>query len=380
MNWRPLLLFGCAAGLLTVACGRVGASDRIPVPIAMKAVQEYGRGHQPAPLDPNYAIAISDQMTVRTFTVPDVSLDMDGYYQAHIGAIFGRGDFQQLEMEAREIRGNQARLFGGVWKLYGLYEAVSTPNGGTGANASDWLAHFDALQKWIRAYPDSATARIALANSYINYAWRARGTGYGDSVSDLAWSVFAHRIDLAESILMDAAQLQVKCPYWYEAMQKVALAQGWPKQDARELFDEAVTFEPKYYHFYREYANFLLPKWYGQEGEARAFAKESAERLSAPDGPIVYFEITSLIVCGCGRERDSLADTSWPLVKRGYADLQRLHGMSNIKVNRFAYMAYIADDKLAAQAAFASLGDQVNMTVWRKYDTFKSAKAWALAQ
>jgi len=346
----------------------------------MKAVQEYGRGHQPAPLDPKYAIKIDHEMTVRTFSVPDASLDMDGSYQAHIGMIFGQGDFSQVEMEAREIRGNQARLHGGVWKLYGFYEAISTPNGGTGAGESDWIAHFDALQKWLRAYPDSATARIALANTYINYAWRARGSVTADSVQDLAWDLFAHRIDLAESVLMDAAQMKVKCPYWYEAMQKVALAQGWPKQDARALFDEAVAFEPEFYHFYREYANFLLPKWYGKEGEARAFANETAERLSAPDGPIVYFEITSLLVCGCGRERDSLAGMSWPLVKRGYADLQRLHGTSNIKINRFAYMAYIADDKPTAQAAFASLGDRVNMTVWRKFDTFKSAEAWALAQ
>ena len=374
------MLFCCAAGLLAFSCGQVQADDLIPVPNAMKAVQEYARGHQPAPLDPKYAIKIDHEMTVRTFSVPDASIDVDGMYQAHIGMIFGQGDFQQLEMEAREIRGNQARLQGGVWKLYGFYEAVSAPNGGAGASASDWIAHFDALQKWIRAYPDSATARIALANSYIDYAWRARGTGNGDSVSDLAWSVFAHRIDLAESILMDAAQMKVKCPYWYEAMQKVALAQGWPKQDARELFDEAVTFEPKFYHYYREYANFLLPKWYGKEGEAQAFAKESAERLSAPDGPIVYFEISSLLVCGCGRDRDSLAGMSWPLVKRGYSDLQRLYGTSNIKINRFAYMAYIADDKLAGQAAFGALGGKVNMTVWRKFDTYKLAEAWALAQ
>jgi hypothetical protein len=363
-----------------VFCGPGRAADRIPVPAAMKAVQEYGHDHKPASADPKYAIAIDHAITVRTFSVPDPSLDVDGSYQAHIGMIFGTGDFPQLEMEAREIRGNQARLKGGVWKLYGFYEGVSTPNGGTGASASDWIAHFAALQKWIQAFPDSATARIALANAYINYAWRARGTGSADSVHDLAWELFAHRIDLAEASLMDAAQMRDKCPYWYEAMQKVALAQGWPKQDARELFDNAVAFEPKYYHFYREYANFLQPKWYGEEGEARAFAEESGARLGEPDGPIVYFEITSLLVCHCGKEGDSLTGMSWPLIKRGYDDLQRLYGTSDLKINRFAYMAYLAGDKASARAAFGALGSKVNLTVWRNYDTFKSAEAWAMAQ
>jgi hypothetical protein len=65
-------------------------------------------------------------------------------------------------------------------------------------------------------------------------------------------------------------------------MQEIALAQGWDKQQARELFDQATAFAPYFYHFYREYANFLLPKWYGEEGEIQAFAEEVSSRLPDP--------------------------------------------------------------------------------------------------
>jgi hypothetical protein len=55
----------------------------------------------------------------------------------------------------------------------------------------------------------------------------------------------------------------------------VALSEGWDKAQAKELLDAAVAFEPTYYNVYREYLNFLLPKWYGEPGEAEAFAEQA---------------------------------------------------------------------------------------------------------
>ena len=62
----------------------------------------------------------------------------------------------------------------------------------------------------------------------------ARGSGYSDTVSESGWNLFGKRVELGKSTLLGAARLKEKCPYWYEAMQKVALAQGWQKQQARE--------------------------------------------------------------------------------------------------------------------------------------------------
>jgi len=269
------------------------------------------------------------------------------------------------------------RLEGGVWKLFGFYEGVTKPHTGTQATDSDWDDHFATIKKWISAFPDSATARIALADSYVNYAWAARGSGYSDTVSESGWNLFGKRVELGKSTLLGAARLKEKCPYWYEAMQKVALAQGWQKQQARELLDEAAAFEPTYYHYYREYANFLLPKWYGQEGDTQAFAEEVSARLGDPNSSIVYFEIASLLACQCDAERDSLTGMSWPRVKQGYADLQRLYGTSNLKMNRFAYMSFVAGDKSSAHDTFALLGTSWNHVVWRSAENFESAKVWA---
>ncbi len=80
-------------------------------------------------------------------------------------------------------------------------------------------------------------------------------------------------------------------------MQQLAIAQGWNRSQARQLLDQAVAFEPDYYHYYREHANYLLPKWYGEPGEAEAFAEEASNKVGGQEGKFVYFEIASLIMC-----------------------------------------------------------------------------------
>ena len=364
----------CALSLSGISCVRTQATSPIAIATAMQAVRDYGREHQPArPSDGKTA-------TAQVSPASDGLYDSGDMYQAHIASIFAQHDFAALEKEAQEVRTSKARLRGGVWKLYIFYEAVSEPPGETQATDSDWDSHLASVKKWIAAYPTSATARLALAGTYINYAWAARGDGYSDTVTEPGWNVFGQRIMLAESVLLDAARLKEKCPYWYEAMQQVALAQGWNKQQARELFDQASVFDPTYYHFYREYANFLLPKWYGDEGETQAFAEEVYKRLGDPEGSTVYFEIASLLACQCDKERDSLAGMSWPRVKQGYTDLQRLYGTSNLKMNRFAYMSFVAGDKASARATFAALGESWNPQVWHSAANFEAAKTWASGQ
>jgi hypothetical protein len=51
---------------------------------------------------------------------------------------------------------------------------------------------------------------------------------------------------LAQDRLLEAAGLKDKCPYWFELMQMIALAEGWDKPFEKELFEKSTTFEPTY--------------------------------------------------------------------------------------------------------------------------------------
>ncbi len=358
------------AGSIAASCGRTQAvPPPIPINSVMQVVREYGK-----PVVPRASVPPNPGGPSLTGDGP---YDSDGPYQAHIAAMLAQSDFAQLEREAQQVRASKSRLKGGVWKLYALYDAVDTPSPNSDSSNSDWETHILAVKKWVAAYPSSATARIALAQSYLNHGWAARGSGYSNTVPESGWNLLSQGAELAKSTLLDAARLEEKCPYWYESMLVVARIEAWPKRDARALFDAAVAFEPTYYHFYREYANSLLPKWYGEEGEIQAFAEEVSKRLGDPDGSIIYFEIASMLACQCDKEMDSLARMSWPRVKKGYSDLQRLYGTSTLKMNRFAYMSVLSGDKIPARDTFTTLGDSWSESVWPSAEHFETAKRWA---
>jgi len=302
--------------------------------------------------------------------------DADGAYQAHFAVIFAQGDFAQLEREARQARTSKARLTGGIPKLQAFYEGVAEPAGGSHPTEADWDTNFATIKKWIAAYPESATAHIALADTYVSYAWAARGNGSADTVTHSGWRLFDERIGLAESALLEAAHLKEKCPYWYAVMQNVALAEGWGKPLAKELFEQAVGFDPDFLQYYRSYAYFILPKWYGEPGEAEQFAEQVSKKVGADEGDIYYFEIASEIACQYDLYDSHMPDMSWEKIKRGYSAIDQLYGLSSVKANRFGFMAYLAEDKTAAQEAFTFIGDNRDPMVWDK-GQFEFVKAWA---
>jgi hypothetical protein len=220
--------------------------------------------------------------------------------------------------------------------------------------------------------------------AYLNYGWHARGRGYSDTVTDAGGQQFRKNAAAARYVLDKAVKLKEKSPYWYEAMQHVATAEGWSKSDVRDLFEQATAFEPTYYHYYREYAGYLLPKWYGEDGEAEAFAEETAKRVQGQEGFSLYFEVASVIACPCGGEdaTEHLHKLSWPRIKQGYEASTQLHGTSRLKRNRYASMAFAIDDLATAQQMFTEIGEDWEPLVWwnkANFDTTKESVAKRIA-
>jgi len=129
---------------------------------------------------------------------------------------------------------------------------------------------------------------------------------------------------------------------------------------------------------YRLYANYLEPKWYGTEGEAEAFAEQISRRLGGKEGDFVYFEIASLLNCPpCGTGSPGFK-LSWPRVKDGYSAMERLYGTSNVKMNRFAFMAVKAGDQSTAKEIFSAIGEKWDRPTWRREVEFITARDWAM--
>jgi uncharacterized protein DUF4034 len=286
-------------------------------------------------------------------------------------------DYDGLEKMAAEARTSKARFAGGVWQLFVFYETFGesvVPN----PTEVLWTNHLQALQQWMEARPQSITAPVAMAEALVAYAYHARGGGLADTVTEEGWRLMHERCEKALAVLNQAAQLPARDPYWYVAMLAVAQAEGFDKDRTRALFNEAVAFEPDFYHYYRVYTSYLLPKWYGKEGEAEAFVEEASRRVGGEQGAFLYFELSSVLNCQCGYNEDHMGNLSWPRIKEGYAVMEKLYGSSKLKRNRLAYMARLAEDKTVARQIFASIGDDWDNEVWKNRKLFDEAKTWAM--
>jgi hypothetical protein len=219
------------------------------------------------------------------------------------------------------------------------------------------------------------TAQIALAKSYVSYAWNARGTDFSDKVSDSGWRLFSQRLEKAKTILDHASALQGKCPEWYVAMQQVALGQNWDPARATALYDRAIAFEPAYELYYRMQAVYLLPKWNGQDSDAARFATQAADRIGGKAGDILYFQIATEIICPC--PDPEFGHMSWPRLQKGFEELQAQYGESLINWNLLALMAFKSNDSVAADAAFKHVGDNWDKDTWKTDEWFHQNKTWA---
>jgi hypothetical protein len=306
-------------------------------------------------------------------------LDFDGasdvqgirQYKEAIVDLLEQLDFDKLDCIADAARSSKARFPGGLWKLHNIYVALDEPEGHF--TDEDWNTRLLSLKRWIATKPNSITARVALAGAYTSYAWDARGSGTSESVTGSGWRLFNERLEKARAILVENSALTAKCPESYLVMQEIAQGQGINQEPA--LLKHAIAVEPGYYYYYRIHATLLLPKWYGQDGDASKFAAESADRIGGKEGDILYFEIAGGLVCPC--DEPEFNRMSWARMQKGFAAAEQKYGASMTNVNLFALMAAKFNDSVVGDAAFKRIGDNWDRNTWITEDYFNQIKSWA---
>jgi hypothetical protein len=294
-------------------------------------------------------------------------------YEDAVVRLLQKRKFKELDCVANSARSSQEQFAGGMWKLHIFYDGLQAPR--QHATEKDWHARLGQLTQWVSANPNSITARVALAEAYISYGLDARGDGYADTVSKSGWELFEKRIAKSRRILKEASALHTQCPEWYVAMQEVALFQGWSIVEARALFERAAKFAPTYQYAYRVYALFILPKFYGEEGDSEKFAEEVADRLGGEQGDILYFQIAGIL---CHHNNDGWAKPvtlmSWTRIQRGFNALERQRGKSYTNLNLLALMATLKEDSVLADNMFTRIGNQWDESTWRSEPYFESCK------
>ena len=296
---------------------------------------------------------------------------------AESSALLKAGKFEELNAKMDSARSSRERLPGGMWKLWVYYNGIETPNFEQNASESEWRQHLSRLRTWKEKMPDSITARVALAQALIAYGFEARGGDFINKVSDENIKLFMQRVDDGLDELVAAKALGTKCPQWYAAMLNVGLAQSWEGQKYESIFEEGFKLEPTYYHLAREKVHYLLPQWFGRQGDVAKFVDSTSKRIGGDEGDIMYFELASTLQPNYRGELWMRTGLEWARAKTGYEAMKRIYGVDRYRKNLFMYFSFHsnAGTHIASlEAAVGEVGNDCDPDVWGTCSRFEEIR------
>lgn len=282
-----------------------------------------------------------------------------------------------LETEAARVRIAKERLPGGYWKLRVLHRAIE---GVVSEESSDsaWEEYIGRLENWTKQRPASLMPRVLLASAWTDYAWKARGHGYSNTVKREDWILFDERLQKANNVLSGARTLEEKSPEWYLAAQIAALGQGGDRAAYEQLYEQGVALEPTYFHLHAAKAGYLLPQWYGESGEWERFAEEAANRVGGEQGDIILFSIYATMMARNNLEFMNEHKAIAPRLIAGFRAIDKLYGSSPETLNEACLMSFSTDDSKIPAELMKRIGNDYDLSVWRDGSTFSVFRQEAL--
>ncbi len=330
-------------------------------------------------------------------------------FVAEVRANFQQGKFAELNAIADQVRESKERFPGADWKLFVFYQSLAFPNPGASSPDKQWTTHLGHLEKWVKESPRSQTARIALANAWVEYAKLARTSDrdWREFDKDVGGKEYQKRLKQAH-IALDfdtkiffvnlakeakgeirrdpGAKLPSLCPHFYFV--KLAMEQGrafddWTRYN--DIFASAIALEPNYYYFYQTKALDLMVQNQGVKGQWEAFAENSIKSVGGAEGDITYYMIVSFVrpryitQDGHGdffRDNNIWGQKIWD----GYKEIEAKYGTNKFRLNEMALLAAKAQQFAVAKILFERIGDEWDERVWGTRTAFEGYRNVAKAK
>ncbi len=296
-------------------------------------------------------------------------------FKAQVLALFRAMKYDDLEKLATKYRSSGECFSDGEWKLADFYDGIAFVVG----RETDWKIQQQEIQVWINARPHSLTARIAMASFLKNYAWNARGGDFADKVTQENWRLFSERLHQAYNVLSDAKNLEHDDPVYWSIVLGIALGLEMPRPTYDALFKRAIFCQPLYEPFYKARANFLLPRWYGTNGEWEKDLAHSADSIGGDNGDMLYAQVVWDMHCSTYFPNifEANPELSWARVDRGFAVILKRFPDSLSAKNEGAHLAALANDKDAARKYFTATQGNVDSRDWDAKGDFIEQATWA---
>jgi hypothetical protein len=286
-----------------------------------------------------------------------------------------QGQYDELDRVATELRNEKLEFYKGRSELsqfYGMFEIAAS------LDDSVWSNHLDRLERWAKASPDSPTPLVVLGSIYKSYAWKARGGGYANTVTQEGWRQFEERLTRARDLLDEAAKKKVQDPEVYCARITVAMGLNESKSEMDAIFNKGIAVDPNYLPLYQAKAYFLLPRWHGDPGDWEAFAQQAADARGGEEGDMLYMIIARDEAWSEGDRLFRTTRLSYDRMKRGFEAALKRNPDYLWDVNSYCYFACIAGDRTKAKELFQKIDGRWEKGVWSTPTAFQQWENWAL--
>ena len=299
-----------------------------------------------------------------------------------IQAALKAGHYAELDAMAATYRNPRALFIGGVPKLERFYDALATfgPRScgcgpGSIAAPQGFTDVEQRLEAWRRANPASIAADLALANIWLASAWKVRGGGYDDTVTDAEWAEMGNRLSEAESYMIDPNP--AKDPEVYYLWIEIGKLRSYDRARLDSLYQRAVAQFPDFYPYYPQRVSILETKWYGEPGELAGYLDELRSPEHGDTGQVAYSFAASRVMGENDRgELFSHIGLDFPSVIQAYQTRERLYGLRNHDWNAIFNMSIQALDCQTGHVALVQIGDHWDKGIWGSRKCFTDTVAW----
>lgn len=225
----------------------------------------------------------------------------------------------------------------------------------------------------MKNWPRSGVTYLLQGKFYINYAWKGRGHGYGDKVTEEQWGLFNERLALAEKALLKGMEVDPKEGRLAAEMITVVSGQSKGLPEMKHWWEKAMEANPNNYDACDKLLNFLLPKWYGSREDMIAFGRECvASDKFGGTVPLIlsdahYSYMNSVV------RADSywLEPDVWPDIKLSFERFFELNPKAVSWRHNYARYAYWCRQADVLRDQIALMGDEINYDYFggrEKYD------------
>jgi len=287
-------------------------------------------------------------------------------------------EFLKLEQLAETLREEQSFFSTSIPKLQVFYEGIQ----GDLENEMDKvilerMAYIRLLDEWNETIQNSATAKIALADAYVDLAWDYRSSGLRDSITTHGGNKFKSLLAEAWKYLDLAEELNNNDPQLYTVRVWAGMGLNVHKVFQYEAVRHTLLVFPGYRATHKAMQAELLPRWGGDEGEVERFAEWLAAMTEEEYGDQMYALIARSVLSFVGEKTFDRFQFDLSRVREGFKQLYAQFPDLEIDLHYYAWLMVQANDEALAEELFRKIqfskeyfikrfwGDQRNFDYWK---------------